>query len=80
MPKSATAQGDTPCTISPPPSLLLVSEASKLLRVTPHTVRTMIEEGSLRAIRVRRQYRVFKDDVDRKLKELVAPPARAVAK
>lgn len=43
---------------------LTVEEVSKFLRVSTPTVRQLIESGELKAVRVGRQYRIAREDLD----------------
>jgi excisionase family DNA binding protein len=43
---------------------LTVDEAAERLRVHPATIRTMIRNGRMPAVKFGRMYRVKKDDVD----------------
>jgi excisionase family DNA binding protein len=42
-----------------------VEEVAKILRVSPPTVRKLIREGQLKAVRVGVQIRIRKEDLDR---------------
>lgn len=42
---------------------LTVKEVASFLRVHPNTVYALIEDGSLKALRVGRQYRIKKEDL-----------------
>ncbi|MGH2478055.1 MAG: helix-turn-helix domain-containing protein [Ktedonobacteraceae bacterium] len=41
-----------------------VEEVADILRVSAATVRTMIREGELKAVRVRGQWRIRKEDLE----------------
>jgi excisionase family DNA binding protein len=45
-----------------------VSEAATLLKVSIATIRRMIDDGQLRAIKVRGQLRIPKEEIDRILR------------
>lgn len=47
-----------------PSDLLTVKEVAELLRVSQPTVLRMIDDGDLRAIRVRTQWRIRRSDLD----------------
>jgi len=47
-----------------PPDLLTVKEVAEILRVSQPTVLRMIDDGELRAIRVRNQWRIRRSDLD----------------
>jgi excisionase family DNA binding protein len=49
--------------------LLTVNEVADLLRVSRMTVYRLIKEGSLKALRVGRNYRLREDDVDEYLRK-----------
>ena len=49
--------------------LLTVNEVADLLRVSRMTVYRLIKEGSLKALRVGRNYRLREDDVDEYLRQ-----------
>jgi excisionase family DNA binding protein len=52
-----------------------VSEIAKRLSMSPQTVRTWIEEGMLRGIRVRKVWRVRREDFEQLLASLEGGPA-----
>jgi excisionase family DNA binding protein len=54
---------------------LTVSEIAKRLSMSPQTVRTWIEEGMLRGIRVRKVWRVPRADIEALLASLEGGPA-----
>lgn len=45
-----------------------IDEAAKILKVSTATIRRMIEDGEIRAIRVRGQLRIPKEEIDRILR------------
>lgn len=45
--------------------VLTVEEVAERLRVSAQTVRKLIEDGELRAFRVKNQWRIRKEDLDR---------------
>ena len=45
-------------------NLLTVKEVAEILRVSQPTVLRMIDDGELRAIRVRNQWRIRRSDLD----------------
>jgi excisionase family DNA binding protein len=47
-----------------PSVLLTVKEVAEILRVSQPTVLRMIDDGELRAIRVRNQWRIRRSDLD----------------
>jgi len=47
-----------------PSALLTVKEVAEILRVSQPTVLRMIDDGELRAIRVRNQWRIRRSDLD----------------
>jgi len=57
------------------PEFLTVSEIAGRLRMSPQAVRTWIEEGILRGIRVRKVWRVPRAEFERLLSSLQAGPA-----
>jgi excisionase family DNA binding protein len=60
------------------PEFLTVSQIAKRLQMSPQTVRTWIEEGMLRGIRVRKVWRVPREDFEQLLASLESgPPAPA---
>ncbi len=50
--------------------LLTIEEVARILRISVQTVRRMIDEGELRAIKIRGQWRIKREDlqnyIDRK--------------
>ena len=48
-------------------TLLTIDEAAKLLRVSGMTIRRMVKAGQLEGVKVRNQWRVKKDSVDKYL-------------
>jgi acetyl-CoA synthetase len=48
--------------------LLTVEEVSKRLKLTPLTIRRMLNDGRLRGTKVGRVWRVFESEVDRLLR------------
>jgi excisionase family DNA binding protein len=56
---------------------LTVSQIAKRLSMSPQTVRTWIEEGMLRGIRVRKVWRVPRADFEALLASLEGGPATA---
>lgn len=56
---------------------LTVSQIAKRLSMSPQTVRTWIEDGMLRGIRVRKVWRVPRQDFERLLASLEGGPAAA---
>ena len=48
----------------PDQQYLTVEEVARLLRVSPPTVRQLIESGELKAVRVGRQFRIAREDLD----------------
>lgn len=57
--------------------LLTVAEVAGLLRVSTMTVYRLIRTGELPAVRVGRNYRVRRNDLDMYLREKVVEPERA---
>jgi excisionase family DNA binding protein len=57
------------------PEFLTVSQIAKRLQMSPQTVRTWIEEGMIRGIRVRKVWRVPREDFERLLASLESGPA-----
>jgi len=47
-----------------PSDLLTVKEVAEILRVSQPTILRMIDDGELRAIRVRNQWRIRRSDLD----------------
>jgi excisionase family DNA binding protein len=58
-----------------PPEFVSVSQIAKRLSMSPQTVRTWIEEGMLRGIRVRKVWRVRREDFEELLASLEGGPA-----
>lgn len=52
--------------------MLTVEEVSEILRISVQTVRRLIDDGQLRAYRVRGQWRVKKEDLDDYLRRIVS--------
>ncbi len=52
-------------TEKPMPELLTVTEVAKVLRVTSQAVRDMIRRGNIQAVRLGRQYRIPRSELDR---------------
>lgn len=50
---------------TPMPELLTVTEVAKVLRVTSQAVRDMIRRGDIQAVRLGRQYRIPRSELDR---------------
>jgi excisionase family DNA binding protein len=57
------------------PEFLTVSQIANRLQMSPQTVRTWIEEGMLRGIRVRKVWRVPREDFEQLLASLESGPA-----
>ncbi len=57
--------------------LLTVAEVAGLLRVSTMTVYRLIRTGELPAVRVGRNYRVRRNDLDLYLQEKIVEPERA---
>ena len=57
------------------PEFVTVSEIARRLSMSPQTVRTWIEEGMLRGIRVRKVWRVRREDFEQLLSSLEGGPA-----
>ncbi len=57
--------------------LLTVAEVAELLRVSTMTVYRLIRTGELPAVRVGRNYRVRRADLDLYLQEKIVEPERA---
>ncbi len=57
--------------------LLTVAEVAELLRVSTMTVYRLIRTGELPAVRVGRNYRVRRADLDMYLQEKIVEPERA---
>jgi excisionase family DNA binding protein len=55
---------DLEVTMVQPSALLTVKEVAEILRVSQPTVLRMIDDGELRAIRVRNQWRIRRSDLD----------------
>jgi excisionase family DNA binding protein len=55
---------DLEVTMVQPSDLLTVKEVAEILRVSQPTVLRMIDDGELRAIRVRNQWRIRRSDLD----------------
>lgn len=49
--------------------VLTVEEVAKELRVSAQTVRKIIEDGELKAFRVRGQWRIKREDLDRYIEQ-----------
>jgi len=43
---------------------MIVEEAAEYLRLNPETVRRLVREGSIPAVKVRRRYRFRREDLD----------------
>jgi excisionase family DNA binding protein len=56
------------------PEFLTVSQIANRLQMSPQTVRTWIEEGMLRGIRVRKVWRVPREDFEQLLASLESGP------
>jgi excisionase family DNA binding protein len=56
------------------PEFLTVSQIAKRLQMSPQTVRVWIEEGMLRGFRVRKVWRVPREDFERLLESLKDGP------
>lgn len=48
-----------------PNEVLTISEVAKLLRVSEDTIRKMIDDGEMQAFKVRGQWRIRKEEVER---------------
>ena len=46
------------------PRLFTVEETATLLKLHPETIRRYIKKGILRAVRLRRQYRIKEEDLN----------------
>jgi excisionase family DNA binding protein len=57
------------------PEFLTVSQIAKRLSMSPQTVRTWIEDGMLRGIRVRKVWRVPREEFEQLLASLEGGPA-----
>jgi excisionase family DNA binding protein len=57
------------------PEFVSVSQIAKRLSMSPQTVRAWIDEGMLRGIRVRKVWRVRREDFDELLASLEGGPA-----
>jgi excisionase family DNA binding protein len=57
------------------PEFVTVSQIANRLSMSPQTVRTWIEEGMLRGIRVRKVWRVRREDFEQLLASLEGGPA-----
>jgi excisionase family DNA binding protein len=55
---------DLEVTMVQPSDLLTVKEVAEILRVSQPTILRMIDDGELRAIRVRNQWRIRRSDLD----------------
>lgn len=51
------------------PKTYTVKQIAEMLRVHVVTVRTQIQRGNIKAVKVGRHYLIFEDEVDRLLKE-----------
>ena len=47
------------------PDLMTVTEVAKVLRMTSQAIRDMIKRGEISAVRVGRQYRIARSEVER---------------
>jgi len=61
------------------PEFLTVSQIANRLQMSPQAVRDWIEKGLLRGIRVRKVWRVPREDFERLLASLESGPAAAAA-
>jgi excisionase family DNA binding protein len=52
-----------------PDVVYTVEEVAKILKVSTATVRRMIDDGELKAIRIRGQIRIRKEDLDKLLEQ-----------
>jgi excisionase family DNA binding protein len=57
------------------PEFVSVSQIANRLSMSPQTVRTWIEEGMLRGIRIRKVWRVRREDFEELLASLEGGPA-----
>ena len=57
----------------PQKPLLKVKEVAEVLRVTPKTIRTWCREGKMRAIRIGKEYKILRDDLERLMLEHLIP-------
>lgn len=57
------------------PEFVTVSQIANRLSMSPQTVRTWIEEGMLRGIRVRKVWRVRREDFEQLLASLEGGPS-----
>lgn len=48
--------------------LLTIKETARLLRVSEATVRRMIESGTIEAFIIRKQWRIYRDSVEKLMK------------
>lgn len=47
------------------PDLMTVTEVAKVLRMTSQAIRDMIKRGEISAVRVGRQYRIDRSEIER---------------
>lgn len=57
------------------PEFVTISQVAKRLQVSPQTVRRWISEGVLRAVRIRKEWRIYAHELDRLLAQAPAPTA-----
>lgn len=53
--------------LSRPARLMTIADAAEVLAVSPRTVRRLIDDGALQAVRIRGQIRIHPADLDRYL-------------
>lgn len=59
-----SSANQSPTKLSDYPQLLTVDEVCSILRITPPSVRKLIDAGSLRHIRVGKLIRIYQSSVD----------------
>ena len=57
----------------PDKPLLKVREVAEVLRVAPGTIRAWCREGKMRAIRIGKEYKILRDDLERLMLEHLIP-------
>jgi excisionase family DNA binding protein len=55
------------------PEFVTISQVARRLQVSPQTVRRWISEGVLRAVRIRKEWRVYSHELDRLLAQAPSP-------
>jgi len=55
--------------LTSPQTVLTIPEVARILQICPKTARSYIASGQLRAFRLKRQFRVFPEDVEKFIQE-----------